>query len=198
MLNQQCQSTEGIQNEVYLFANAVLCKYTDHFRAVESIVMYGDWGGKFVTQGLLVTALKAGHWVLLDEINLASAETLECLSGLLESASGSVVLADRGWVLAIWSQKLMPAFVNCINIYLVIILLLLSQCHTDAGDAAVHFAIADDADAFQQDNSPSHLVRQMIAPSAWNFWIHSSGLMGWLWPFACYSYAEDEAEVSWA
>jgi len=42
MLNQQCQSTEGIQNEVYLFANAVLCKYTDHFRAVESIVMYGD------------------------------------------------------------------------------------------------------------------------------------------------------------
>ena len=43
-----------------------------------------------------MTALKAGHWVLLDEINLASAETLECLSGLLESASGSVVLADRG------------------------------------------------------------------------------------------------------
>jgi len=47
-------------------------------------------------QGMLVTALKAGHWVLLDEINLASAETLECLSGLLESASGSIVLADRG------------------------------------------------------------------------------------------------------
>ena len=51
-------------------------------------------------QGVLVTALKAGHWVLLDEINLASAETLECLSGLLESASGSVVLADRGSVTA--------------------------------------------------------------------------------------------------
>ena len=47
-----------------------------------------------------MTALKAGHWVLLDEINLASAETLECLSGLLESASGSVVLADRGSVTA--------------------------------------------------------------------------------------------------
>ena len=43
-----------------------------------------------------MTALKAGHWVLLDEINLASAETLECLSGLLESCSGSVILADRG------------------------------------------------------------------------------------------------------
>jgi len=47
-----------------------------------------------------VTALKAGHWVLLDEINLASAETLECLSGLLESACGSLVLADRGRVIA--------------------------------------------------------------------------------------------------
>ena len=45
-----------------------------------------------------MTALKAGHWVLLDEINLASAETLECLSGLLESATGSIVLADRGYV----------------------------------------------------------------------------------------------------
>ena len=29
-------------------------------------------------QGTLVKALKAGEWVLLDEINLASAETLQC------------------------------------------------------------------------------------------------------------------------
>ena len=49
-----------------------------------------------VCQGTLVTALKAGDWVLLDEINLASAETLECLSGLLESTAGSVVLMERG------------------------------------------------------------------------------------------------------
>jgi len=34
--------------------------------------------------------------VLLDEINLASAETLECLSGLLESQRGSVFLLERG------------------------------------------------------------------------------------------------------
>jgi len=32
----------------------------------------------------------------LDEINLAAAETLECLSGLLEGSSGSLVLLDRG------------------------------------------------------------------------------------------------------
>ena len=53
-------------------------------------------GLRLVCQGTLVTALKAGDWVLLDEINLASAETLECLSGLLESTAGSVVLMERG------------------------------------------------------------------------------------------------------
>lgn len=34
--------------------------------------------------------------MLLDEINLASAETLECLSGLLESRTGSLTLLERG------------------------------------------------------------------------------------------------------
>lgn len=40
--------------------------------------------------------MKKGEWILLDEINLAAAETLECLSGLLEGSSGSLVLLDRG------------------------------------------------------------------------------------------------------
>ncbi|XP_077869169.1 midasin [Saccoglossus kowalevskii] len=47
-------------------------------------------------EGTLVNSLRNGEWVLLDEINLATAETLECLSGLLESKSGSVVLMERG------------------------------------------------------------------------------------------------------
>ncbi|GAB1601935.1 midasin-like [Argonauta hians] len=47
-------------------------------------------------EGTLVKALKNGDWVLLDEINLATTETLECLSSLLESKSGSVVLSERG------------------------------------------------------------------------------------------------------
>ncbi|XP_070579649.1 LOW QUALITY PROTEIN: midasin-like [Ptychodera flava] len=47
-------------------------------------------------EGTLVKALRRGDWVLLDEINLATAETLECLGGLLESKSGSVVLLERG------------------------------------------------------------------------------------------------------
>ncbi|KAJ8315790.1 LOW QUALITY PROTEIN: hypothetical protein KUTeg_007940 [Tegillarca granosa] len=47
-------------------------------------------------EGTLVQAIRYGDWVLLDEINLAAAETLDCLSGLLESRSGSVVLTERG------------------------------------------------------------------------------------------------------
>ncbi|KAJ3293693.1 AAA ATPase midasin [Borealophlyctis nickersoniae] len=47
-------------------------------------------------EGTLVKAIKNGHWVLLDEINLATAETLECLSGLLQGADGSLLLMERG------------------------------------------------------------------------------------------------------
>ena len=47
-------------------------------------------------EGALIKAIKTGEWILLDEINLATAETLECLSGLLESKAGSVVLVERG------------------------------------------------------------------------------------------------------
>ena len=47
-------------------------------------------------EGRLIKAIRDGEWILLDEINLATAETLECLSGLLESKSGSVVLIERG------------------------------------------------------------------------------------------------------
>ena len=50
-----------------------------------------------ICQGTLVKALKQGDWILLDEINLASAELLECLSGLLESTTGSVMLTERGY-----------------------------------------------------------------------------------------------------
>ena len=49
-------------------------------------------------EGALVQALRNGDWVLLDEINLATPETLECLCGLLESSSGSLVLMEKGSV----------------------------------------------------------------------------------------------------
>ena len=47
-------------------------------------------------EGTLVKAVKEGQWVLLDEINLASADALECLSGLLDSIRGSITLHERG------------------------------------------------------------------------------------------------------
>ena len=47
-------------------------------------------------EGVLVNSLKNGNWILLDELNLASTETLECLSGILDSKSGSTVLSERG------------------------------------------------------------------------------------------------------
>ena len=45
--------------------------------------------------GLLVDALRNGDWVLLDEINLASSETLQGLSGVLDSES-ALFLTEKG------------------------------------------------------------------------------------------------------
>ena len=47
-------------------------------------------------EGSLVSALREGHWILLDEINLASSETLERLSGILDGEKGSLSLTERG------------------------------------------------------------------------------------------------------
>jgi MoxR-like ATPase len=48
------------------------------------------------TEGALVDAIKTGKWVLLDEINLASSETLQRLCGLLDDSSSSLTLTERG------------------------------------------------------------------------------------------------------
>lgn len=47
-------------------------------------------------EGPLVAAVRNGHWVLLDEINLATPETLEALTTLLQRPESSVVLVERG------------------------------------------------------------------------------------------------------
>ncbi|KAL3228604.1 Midasin [Nakaseomyces bracarensis] len=48
-------------------------------------------------EGSLVKAVKNGEWLLLDEINLASADTLESISDLLsDPESRSILLTDRG------------------------------------------------------------------------------------------------------
>jgi midasin len=44
--------------------------------------------------GLLVEAMRKGHWVLLDEINLAASETLQALAGVLDGQS--LCLTEKG------------------------------------------------------------------------------------------------------
>ena len=47
-------------------------------------------------EGALVRALREGQWLLLDEVNLASSETLQRVAGLLDGADGSVALTEKG------------------------------------------------------------------------------------------------------
>ena len=47
-------------------------------------------------EGALVKALREGHWLLLDEINLAPSAALQRLLGLLDSATASIALTERG------------------------------------------------------------------------------------------------------
>jgi midasin (ATPase involved in ribosome maturation) len=49
-------------------------------------------------EGALVNALRKGDWVLLDEINLASGETLQRLSGLLQGSDSKLTITERGGV----------------------------------------------------------------------------------------------------
>jgi len=52
-------------------------------------------------EGALVDAIQTGKWVLLDEINLASSDTLQRLCGLLDEPTGSLTLTERGDATAI-------------------------------------------------------------------------------------------------
>jgi midasin len=47
-------------------------------------------------EGALVKALREGHWLLLDEVNLAPADALERLSGVLDGERGSLCLTEKG------------------------------------------------------------------------------------------------------
>ena len=56
-----------------------------------------DTGVAFIfAEGALVDAVRSGKWVLLDEINLASSETLQRICGLLDDTTSSLTLTERG------------------------------------------------------------------------------------------------------
>ncbi|KIO05359.1 hypothetical protein M404DRAFT_999966 [Pisolithus tinctorius Marx 270] len=67
-------------------------------------IQHAQGQGKFAfdfVEGPLVRALRAGDWVLLDEINLASSETLECVTALLSGPTASITLTEKGSLEAI-------------------------------------------------------------------------------------------------
>lgn len=57
----------------------------------DTSAMLFDW-----VDGTLIEAIKAGNWVLFDEINLAPLELLERISPLLEPYPSSITLAEKG------------------------------------------------------------------------------------------------------
>ncbi|KAF7308633.1 Midasin [Mycena chlorophos] len=62
---------------------------------VQHVQAKGKFAFGFV-EGPLVKALRSGDWVLLDEINLASPETLESIASLLQSSTSSITLTEQG------------------------------------------------------------------------------------------------------
>ncbi|XP_010528473.1 PREDICTED: midasin [Tarenaya hassleriana] len=65
---------------------------------VEKIHQQICTGGMVFTfvEGAFITALREGHWILLDEVNLAPPELLGRLAGVLEGVRSSFCLAERG------------------------------------------------------------------------------------------------------
>lgn len=74
--------------------------FTIELSNFEAQVSKGDANFAFAfVEGKIVKALRNGEWVLLDEINLASPDTLENIAGLLHSGyegSPSIILSEAG------------------------------------------------------------------------------------------------------
>ena len=68
-------SVKGTQH--FVFCTIDVQEYTGSFSADQS-------GSLSFRDGLLVQALRKGHWVILDELNLAPSEVLEALNRLLD------------------------------------------------------------------------------------------------------------------
>ena len=65
-------------------------------RLVEQASRSANGGGRFEwVDSLLVKALREGHWLLIDNVNLCSASVLDRLNGLLEP-NGVLTLSERG------------------------------------------------------------------------------------------------------
>ncbi|KAJ2686837.1 AAA ATPase midasin, partial [Coemansia spiralis] len=65
-------------------------------------------------EGALVRAARAGGWILLDEVNLAAAETLACLGGVLQRER-ALLLAETGARVSCHSEFRLFACMNPAN-----------------------------------------------------------------------------------
>ena len=65
-------------------------------RAIGDVASSSGGGPIFAFVEGVVTALREGHWILLDEINLAPAKTLERLNGVLESRRAPLFFLNVG------------------------------------------------------------------------------------------------------
>ncbi len=65
-------------------------RFSADLAAAERAAAAAEGGFAFAfVEGALVTALREGWWLLLDEVNLAPAEVLERIAGVLETSSSS-------------------------------------------------------------------------------------------------------------
>lgn len=87
------ESTTKEKNKMFL---SLWTEIGDKLNKFENQIKHKNSLAFSFIEGSLVKAIENGQWVLLDEINLANAETLECLSGLLEGTEGSLSLLERG------------------------------------------------------------------------------------------------------
>ena len=76
------------------------CLYQDYFG---SYLPAGDGTFSF-KEGPLLRAVKCGHWVLIDELNLAEAAVLSALCPLLEGAKELAVPGEFSSTLAPWQK----------------------------------------------------------------------------------------------
>eukprot|EP00375_Theileria_parva_P000949 XP_763619.1 hypothetical protein [Theileria parva strain Muguga] len=105
-----------------------LCKLTgnkcvrinnyDNIDITEYIGQYHFINGKLVFQyGLLVIAMKYGYWVILDELNLASSNVLECLNRILDD-NKEIYISETNEVIKCHENFMLFATQNpCDSIY---------------------------------------------------------------------------------
>lgn len=74
-------------------------KFSESVKSLEHRLSAGQEAFAFsFVEGNIIKAVRNGDWILLDEINLASPDTLEALADLFDTASPSILLSEAGSV----------------------------------------------------------------------------------------------------